>query len=101
MGGQKTIYSSSNPIVKPQSNVYTFTNLRFEDRGDAEAVLLRMKESLVTYHAVSVADLYDISGEKSNFTDYKYGWRNLDNATVSRTNDGHFIIELPRVVALD
>lgn len=94
-------YPSQTQVVKPVSNVYTYGTLYFEDRGDAEAVLLRLKEALVQYHVVSVADLFDLAGEKSAFTDNKYGWRNLDNAHVTRTLEGRYVIDLPKAMPLD
>lgn len=96
---QQTTYTAS--VAPKTNNVYSVGTLFFEDRGDAETVLLRLKENLATYKVVSVADLYEISGEKFSFTDYKYGWRNLDSAYVGRTNDGKYVIELPKIVTLE
>ena len=91
----------STPTQAKVNNVYSVGTLYFEDRGDAEAVLIRLKENLATYKVVSVADLYELSGEKFSFTDYKYGWRNLDSAYVGRTNDGKYVIELPKITPIE
>ena len=103
VNNQRLSYTSTQPAQNPktQNNVYNYSTLYFDDRGDAEAVLLRLKENLAVYHAVSVADLYELSGEKSFFTDYKYGWRNLDSAYVGRTTNGKFVIELPKASPLE
>ena len=82
------------------NNVYSVGTLYFEDRGDAEAILLRMRENLAKYGIATVADLYDLAGEKFSFTDYNYGWKNLETAYVGRTNDGNYVIELPKAVPL-
>lgn len=99
-GVQRQNYVNPTPVAR-QNNVYSVGTLYFDDRGDAEAVLLRLKENLETYKVASVADLYEISGEKFNFTDYKYGWRNLSSAYVGRTNDGKYVIELPKAIPLE
>ena len=82
------------------NNVYAVGTLYFEDRGDAETILLRMRENLSKYGVVTVADLYDLAGEKFSFTDYNYGWKNLETAYVGRTNDGNYVIEFPKAVPL-
>ena len=99
-GSQKPSYYNP-PVTKTNNSIYNIGTLTFEERGDAEAVLLRMQENLMTYKVVSVADLYELAGEKYNYTDYKYGWRNLDNAKVLRTVDGKYIIDLPKVTPLE
>ena len=100
-GGINQQRQASAPVAPRQiPNAYQVGTLEFDDRGDAEAVLLRLKENLATYKLVSVADLYELSGAKYNFTDYDYGWRNLDSAYVGRTNFGKYVIELPKVSPL-
>lgn len=99
--GQRLGYSAPAPAPKAQNNIYNYGTITFDDRGDAEAVLLRLKENLATYSVATVADLYELSGEKSLYTDYKYGWRNLDSACVARTTNGKYVIELPKVSPLD
>ena len=100
-GGVSQQRVSTTPAPAPKiPNAYQVGTLYFDDRGDAETVLLRLKENLATYKTVSVADLYEISGAKFDFIDYDYGWRNLDTAYVGRTNDGKYVIELPRAVPL-
>lgn len=83
------------------NTVYSVNTLEFENRGDAETVLLRLKENIDTYHQATVADFYEISGEKFNFTDYKYGWKNLDRASVERTNSGRYFIDFPKICPLE
>ena len=98
-GVQKPSYANPG-VVKSNNSIYNIGQLYFDDRGDAEAVLLKLRENLATYSVATVADLYEISGEKYNFTDYDYGWRNLDSARVLRTVDGKYIIDLPKVTPI-
>lgn len=99
-------YSSQRPVVTPaaparvSNNVYNVGTLYFDDRGDAEAVLMRLRENLDIYKTASVGDLYELAGAKFSFTDYDYGWRDLSSAYVGRTNDGRYVIELPKAMPL-
>jgi len=100
-GGVNNSRQVNPPAVKASTpNSYSVGRLEFDERGDAEAVLLRLQESLAIYKSVSVADLYELSGAKFSYVDYDYGWRNLDTAYVGRTNSGTYVIELPKVVPL-
>ncbi len=78
---------------------YSYDDIVFDNRGDAEEVLYRMEELLERFDMVSVADLFDMAGISCNYTDNKYGWTDLRNARVERVNDG-YIIKLPRATSL-
>lgn len=102
VGGTRQAYQQ--PTTTParvQNNIYSVGTLYFDNRGDAETVLLKMRENLLTYKVATVADLYDIAGMKFSFTDYKYGWRNLDSACVVRSNDGNYYIDLPKSMPIE
>lgn len=66
----------------------------FENRPDAEDVLDRLKDELSKFGEVSIAIFFDSIGKTTPFTANKYGWTNLDDAFVSRVNDG-WIINFP------
>ena len=68
----------------------------FPSRGDAEQVLDGMLEILDQYDQVTVSDFYDLCGVTTEFTDNKYGWKDLRNARVVRNGRDGFMIELPR-----
>ena len=78
---------------------YSYDDIVFETRGDAEEVLYRMEELLERFDVVSVADLFDMAGISCNYTDNKYGWTDLGNARVDRVRDG-YIINLPRATSI-
>ena len=71
-----------------------------ESRGEAEDVLERMDELIATYQLVSVADFYDLVGVSGNYTDNKYGWTDIRNASVIRVRDG-YMIKLPKALPLN
>lgn len=66
-----------------------------ETRGEAEEVLSNLVDLIENYDVVSVSDYYDLVGIESNFTDNKWGWTNLRDASVERTRKG-YCIRLPR-----
>ena len=78
---------------------YSFDDIIFESRGEAEEVLDRMDELIDTYRAVSVADMYDLAGLSCDYTDNKYGWTSLRSADIVRVSGG-YMIKLPRATAL-
>ena len=78
---------------------YSYDDIIFESRAEAEEVLDRMSEIIDTYGAVSVADLYDLVDVSGTYTDNNYGWDNLRNAEAVRVRDG-YILKLPKITAL-
>lgn len=79
--------------------VYSYDDLMFDRRADAEEVLWQMEEFLEKFDVVSVADMLDFAGIQSNYTDHKYGWTNLRSARVESVLGG-YRIHLPRAVAI-
>ena len=79
---------------------HDFDELVIETRGEAEEVLSHLFDLTVDYGMASVADLYDLLGVETNFTDNKYGWTDLKDAYVSRVRSG-YILNLPRTKPLD
>lgn len=74
---------------------YDFDSIIFDSRADAENVLDLLVESTMQYGLATVADLYELSGIASSYTDTDYGWRELSDARVERTRNG-YIISVPR-----
>ena len=77
-----------------------YQDVIFSSRGDAEEVLCQMRDAIATYGTVSVADLYDLIGMTSNYTDNKYGWYDLGNSYVQPVSGG-YIIKLTKPVVLN
>lgn len=70
-------------------------SLSFTDKIDAEEVLMAMFERLEGYDFVSVLDYYELCKAPHNYTDDKFGWDDLSDASVVRVYDG-YMIKLPR-----
>lgn len=79
---------------------YSYDDIILETRGEAEEVLSNMDDMIEMYDTVSVADLYDLVGITSEYTDNKYGWSNLRNAQVVRVREG-YALKLPRAMPID
>ncbi len=80
---------------RPCSYTKRIDDIVFSRRGDADAVLDEMDEIISKYGLASVADLYELAGVTSNFTDQRYGWTTTRNARVIRVYGG-YAIELPK-----
>lgn len=79
---------------------YNYDDIVLDTRGEAEDVLTRMDELIATYGTVSVADMYDLCGVTPQYTDNKYGWTNIRNASIVRIREG-YVIKMPRPLPLD
>lgn len=71
----------------------------FNTMYDGLEVLDSLKSIIKKYGVASVADLYDISGLTSKFTDNKYGWSDISSAKVIFDND-LYILKMPKVTKL-
>lgn len=79
---------------------FDFDDIIFETRGEAEAVLDQMYDTIKEYGFVTVAAMYDMADLTQPFTSNKYGWTSLRTAEVARDRDG-YIIKLPKAMPID
>lgn len=94
-------YSDSRrPDADRRKARHNFDDVILETRGEAEEVLSHMVDLTIDYGVASVADLYDLVGITSNYTDNKFGWYDLGRAEVKRVRDG-YLLDLPRTTTLD
>lgn len=80
--------------------LHRFDEIILDSRFEGEEVLDALQERLDKYGAASVADLYDFVGVTGDYTDGKWGWKDLRSAKVTRVREG-FLIDLPRPEHLD
>jgi len=92
--------SAGREISKLGRARHDFDEVILETRGEAEDVLAHLFDLTTDYGQATVADLYDLVGITSNFTDNKFGWTDLRGASVARVRGG-YLINLPRTQALD
>lgn len=79
---------------------FDYDEIRFEYRGDAEAVLDQMIDMIDRYGIATVADMYDMADMTAPYTSNRYGWTSLRTADVARVSDG-YIIRLPKAMPID
>lgn len=89
-------YRSNNSTLSG----YDYDDIILETRAEAEEVLRCMDEIMDEYEQVTVADLYDLVGKSGNYTDNKYGWRNIRNAEPIRVRDG-YLLKMPKAIPVD
>lgn len=82
-------------------SVYSYDEVIFNSRSEAEEVLERMDELVSEYKMVTVSDLYDLVGVTGKYTDCKYGWTHLRNVEPIRVRDGGYMLNLPKPRPLD
>lgn len=72
----------------------------YKTRMDAQTVLRTLDEQIDIYGEATVMQYYDASDIDSQFTDAKWGWKDLSMAMICPTSGG-FIINMPRPILLD
>lgn len=93
-------YYYKNKNIRNKSG-FVLEDILFGTESDALSVLSSMKEIIVNYGCVSIADYYDLAGLPSNvYTNTKYGWLDLKDAKVIDSMDG-YKISLPKVLILN
>lgn len=96
------IFGKTNRKKPKRSNGYDFTDVRFEDRHDADDAYEDLYDMLCDKGVVDVATYYDIAREnggkvlvEEDHTDRDWGWRSLDGAGYHHDSDGYALI-LPK-----
>lgn len=93
-------YNSNNQNNSGVHTSYSYEELVFDTRGEAERVLASMYDILNAYHAVSIADMYDLAGISCGFTENKYGWTDLTGSKAVRVIGGGYTLKLPPAMPL-
>lgn len=79
---------------------HDFDEIVIDTKVEAEEVLDSMFALLEQYEIVTVADLYEMLGQTSEYTDAKYGWSDLRGSGVTRIKGG-YLLDLPKPQPLD
>lgn len=74
---------------------HNFDEIVINTRQEAEEVRERLFDCIAKYDSVSVADLYEMTGLKSDHTDFKWGWTDLRGTSVGRLRSGGYVLDLP------
>lgn len=68
-----------------------FDQVQVPSRTEAEQVLNALVDRTILYGMASVADLYDLAGVPSQYTDNDWGWDSMEGSRIERGRDGYII----------
>lgn len=84
---------------------HDFDEIILKTRGEAEEVIDRLFDLIEKYGTASVADFYEMVGEKPAYTDDKYGWHsNMDLRKMGATRlprGQGYLLDLPETELLE
>lgn len=92
--GRTYTMGSSTLNKKRTTPKRSFDDIWFEDRGDVEIVVDNLNLLLETYGVVSAADIFELAGQDTVFTDNRYGWTDLSGMQVV-SNGGGWVLKMP------
>lgn len=78
---------------------HNFDEIILASRPDAEEVIDKLFDLIAKYEQATVADLYELVGETGSFTDQKWGWRDIRDASIQRIHEG-YLLRLPAPIDL-
>lgn len=79
---------------------HNFDEIILATRHEADEVLDNLFSLVDDYDVATVADLYDMVGQSSAYTDEKWGWTDIRGANVTRIKGG-YLLNLPRPNHID
>ena len=79
---------------------HDFDDIILNTRAEAEEIIDRLFDLIEKYESATVADLYEMLGLTSQYTDDKWGWTDIRGSTVRRIREG-YLLDLPRPKPLD
>lgn len=82
------------PMSRRARATHDFREVLLPDRQAAGIVLDTLTDLGERYGVVTVQDFYDACGLTSEYTDNKWGWTSLVDASIQRVREG-YIIQLP------
>ena len=78
---------------------YSYDEVIFQSRGEAEEARRRMRDHINRKGVVSVAYMYALAGWSYDYTAEYYGWRNLDFAEIIPVSSGYYL-KLPKAIEI-
>lgn len=95
----RTQQSKSTYDRRMEDEKIDYRNLVVLDRGSAEKVVDALREEIRETGQASVAQLYELMGLDSNYTDWSWGWVNELDITIQRVYNG-FLIKVTEAIYL-
>lgn len=79
---------------------HDFDEIVLASRDEADRILDSLADLISQYDVATVADLYDLAGVTSSYTDAEWGWYSIGGASPRRIREG-YILDLPRPIAVN
>lgn len=79
-------------ISRRGRSTFDFGEILLPDRTEGLEIIERMRDVIDRFGLATVADLYDLAGISSSYTDNDWGWDNLADANVQRVRDGYVLV---------
>lgn len=86
---------SSRTASSRNRRYHDFSDIELESRDEAYLVLNRLEDIIDEYNLATVADLYDLCGITTEYTDENWGWTSSRNMSVIRSRHG-YMLQLPK-----
>lgn len=77
-----------------------YRNIVLLNRSDAESVIDQLHRRIDKYGAVSIAELFDLIDEPSNYNDNNWGWTDERDIGIRRVSRG-YLIDVREAIYLD
>lgn len=102
VGGNPALRGREEPreLSRRARASHNFDEVILATRVEADEVIERLYDIVSQYESATVADLYDLIGVEGQWTDDKWGWRDLRGADIARVRNG-YLLNLPRPEPLD
>lgn len=71
------------------------TELIFDNRADAEEVLVAVEDRIEEYGFATVKYFYSLADLSTDFTQTKWGWRDVAGADIIQTREG-YLLKMPK-----
>jgi hypothetical protein len=99
-------YDRPNPVVRPatplvspatrravvQPSAFDIGEIILDTQINAQVVVAELDKIVGVYGAATVANLNDLIGQTSAYTDHKWGWTDLTQLSVKRIREGYLLI---------
>lgn len=92
-------YSRSSRDGYERHSRPSYDDIVFERKSDAEEVLSTLDDIIEEYGVASVNDLYELVGERTEYTKNKYGWTSLRGADIISCRGG-YRLKLPKATLI-
>lgn len=88
--------SMSVPVrkVPTRPSAFDVNEIILGSHIEASTVMDKLVHIIQEYNGVTVADLNDLIGQTSEYTDHKWGWTDLSEARIRRIREG-YLLDLP------